>query len=121
MQLLQDVEFTDVYYNLDARSLLLQVYYELDEYDAFVSLVNSYSIFLVRNKAVSEVQFSGKMNLVKLVKVLFRLKQKMPLMKKAAFQKEFAALQEKIANTKPLANKKWLMEMVEQLNSSQSS
>ena len=53
--MLLKVEFNDVYYHLDSKSLLMKVYFELDEYDAFSSLVDAFKIYLRRNQTISEV------------------------------------------------------------------
>ncbi len=48
LQLLQQVEFTDVYYNLGAKSFLARTFYELKEIDPLVSHLNAFSIYLKR-------------------------------------------------------------------------
>ena len=68
------VEYTDVYYELDSRSLLLKTYYELEEYEAFLSLVSSFGLFLRRNKHVSEYQRTVYRNLIRFSRKLFRIK-----------------------------------------------
>jgi len=58
------VEFTDVYYHLDAKSLLLKTYYELNEEDALYSLFDAFKIYLRRNKLISEYQRDVYSNLI---------------------------------------------------------
>ena len=48
MELLQRVTFRDVLYNLNARRMLLRIYYELGEYDALDSLLDSFATYLRR-------------------------------------------------------------------------
>lgn len=68
------VEYTDVYYELDSRSLLLKTYYELEEYEAFLSLGSSFGLFLRRNKQISDYQRTVYRNLIKYARKLFRIK-----------------------------------------------
>jgi hypothetical protein len=50
MPLLRQVDFDDPLHNLDARRLLLRSYYELGEWDALDSLVQSFAAYLRRQK-----------------------------------------------------------------------
>lgn len=51
---LNKVEFTDIHYNLDAKQMLLKIYYETSESEAFLSLIFSFRIFLKRNKVIAK-------------------------------------------------------------------
>ena len=48
MQILQTVEFEDVLWNLDAKSMLLRIYFEEKEYEAMLSLIKSFKLYLYR-------------------------------------------------------------------------
>jgi hypothetical protein len=50
MPLLRQVDFDDPLHNLDARRLLLRSYYELGEWDALDSLMQSFAAYLRRQK-----------------------------------------------------------------------
>src|SRR6185503_4848040 len=54
LQNLQKVSLTDLFYGLDARSLMLKCYYELDEHQAFLNAYYSFRAFVRRKKNVSE-------------------------------------------------------------------
>jgi len=54
LRLLQEVEYTDVFYNLDGKTLLLKTYYELDEIEVMFSLISSFRQLLNRKKLLSE-------------------------------------------------------------------
>ena len=53
---LQDVVFTDVFYQLDARVILLKAYYEMDELETFFYHSSAFRLFLLRNRTISEKQ-----------------------------------------------------------------
>ncbi len=73
MQLLQEVEYDDVFYNLDSKVLLLKVYYETDETDALFSLFDSFSVFIRRNKVLSGYHKTINLNLIRYLKKLCNL------------------------------------------------
>jgi hypothetical protein len=70
LQLLQRVEYEDVFYHIGAKTMLLEIYYELEEMDALFSLFDSFSIFLRRNKVISDLHRTNYLNLIKYLKRL---------------------------------------------------
>jgi hypothetical protein len=100
LKMLLKVEFNDVYYHLDSKSLLLKVYYEMNEFDGFFSLVDAFRIYLKRNKFISDTQRNTYHNFVNLANKLMKIKSR--------DQKFTQDLIEEINNTKPLADLQWL-------------
>ncbi len=72
MRLLQEVEFTDVYYHVDSKALLLKTYYELEEWEPLLSLVDAFGNYLRRNRMISEYQRKVYWNFLKFAKKLVR-------------------------------------------------
>ncbi len=116
MILLRDVEFTDLYYGLGAKTTLLKTYYELDELDAFFNMIDTFRTFLKRNKLISEYQFKVNSNLLKFAKKLATLKNKKGVVSHNAFDKELQALQKSIASTKEITNVDWLKQKMGELS-----
>ncbi len=108
MTLLRDVEFTDIYYSLGAKTTLLRTYYELDELDAFFNMIDTFRTYLKRNKLISEYQYTVNNNLLKFAKKLAGLKNKKGVISKNAYDKEHQELQKAIANTPQITNVDWL-------------
>jgi hypothetical protein len=50
MNFLQNVEFDDVLHNLDARRMLLCIYYDLAEFEALEAHLEAFKIYLYRQK-----------------------------------------------------------------------
>lgn len=73
-RILQTVEFTDVFYNLDSRSLLMKTYYELGEFEALYTFSDTFSNYLRRNKQIAAYQKTVYLNLVKFATRLSRIK-----------------------------------------------
>ena len=50
---LKDVKFTDVFYKVDSKVILMKCYYELDEIEFFFYHASAYRLFLLRNRQPS--------------------------------------------------------------------
>ena len=103
MQLLQEVTLKDVLYNLDARRVLMRIYYELGEYDALNSLLESFTIFIHRQKDLGYHR-QNYLNLIKFVKKLLQINLKN--------KKERAILRGQIESTSELTERDWLLEQL---------
>jgi hypothetical protein len=103
MQLLQEVTLKEVLYNLDARRVLMRIYYELGEYAALDSLLESFTIFLHRQKDLGYHKNSYQ-NLIKFVKKLLQIDLKNEAMKQQ--------LKQEIDNTLELTERDWLLEQL---------
>lgn len=99
--LLRDVAYQDIVYTLDSRATLIKTYYLLHEYDALEAAIESFRIFLLRNKTIATTVKKQYDNFLHFVRKMLRLA--------ANDKKNFVALHEKIATTPLLADKKWLL------------
>jgi len=54
--LFQKVAFTDIYYELDMRSILLKTYFEQDDVELFFYHASAFRAYIRRNKLVSDYQ-----------------------------------------------------------------
>lgn len=100
LRFLNLVEFSDIYYVLDTKTLLLKIYYEIDEYDALESLLSSFQTYLKRNKLISEDNRKSYLNFTKYLGKIIKDENNKSLLK------------EEIENTSPLTDKKWLLEII---------
>ncbi len=107
LRMLLRVEFNDVYYHLDSKSLLMKVYFEMEEFDAFFSLVDAFKIYLRRNKFISEFQRETYHNFILLLNKLMKVKLRNNAMS--------LALHEEVCSTKPAADLVWLKTKSEEL------
>lgn len=74
LDLLLDVEFSDPYYYMSTKILLAKTYYEREEIISLFALTDSFSIYLRRNKKISQYQIENHLNFVKYVKKMIRVK-----------------------------------------------
>jgi hypothetical protein len=65
LRVLQTVQFTDVYYNLDARSIILKIYFEEKEWNLLFDHCFAFKVYVLRHKDISEHHKKGYLNLIK--------------------------------------------------------
>jgi hypothetical protein len=102
--LLQNVAYQDIFYSLDSRALLVKTYYETDETDALDAVIESFRIFLVREKTVSETTRRQFLNFLKFTRRLVNRSEKSAVKK----------MQQKINETPEVADRQWLLAKTEE-------
>ena len=102
MDLLHQVQFRDVLYNLNARRMLLRSYFEMEEIDALESLLDSFQVFIRRRKDLGYHKENFK-NLIKFVKKLLLIGHD---------RKAKERLLKTIERTAAVVDKDWLLEKV---------
>lgn len=104
--LLQVAEYDDLFLTLDAKMMLLKIYYEEGSFDALSSLIASFKAFLQR-KEIMGYHKKVYQNIIYMVHNLLSI----PPSDKIAKQQ----LKEAIQTTQPLAERQWLLEQLGQL------
>lgn len=113
MQLLSKVHFPDANYYLDAKSILIKIYFETNEYDALYSLNESMKIYLLREKQLSKNQHLQYKNLFRYTLRLYVLRLKKRSVDEADYREQLQALQKIIIENPLVANKQWLLAKIE--------
>jgi hypothetical protein len=108
LRMLLRVEFNDVYYHLDSKSLLLKTYFEMGETESLLSLFDAFKIYLKRNKFISEFQRKTYQNFVNVAIKLHRVK--------LGKQEMNDTLKNEILATSPLADMGWIKQKLEVLS-----
>ncbi|MFK8007017.1 MAG: hypothetical protein AB8H03_11620 [Saprospiraceae bacterium] len=115
LNLLVRVEYTDIRYRVHAKSLLLRTYYDLNEYEAFLSLTESFRQYLQRNNKISASRRDGFINLVKFAKRAFQIKNSIAISKTEKMQQELHKLLKDIELANTIFNQSWLNLKVSEL------
>jgi hypothetical protein len=105
IELLQNVEYSDVVYSLSTKIILVRTYYELGEDLALDSLLDSFKIFLRRNKLISKSQKREYLNFLNFVKNLTIID--------TSDTRKLAKLRVRIENASSITPKKWLLEKMD--------
>lgn len=103
LDFLQVVTYQDIFYTLDSKVLLIKTYFELSEWTAIETQLESFRVFLVRQKTVSETTRIQYLNFLKFTKKLLQF----PTAKK------MAALVLQLAATPEVADRQWLRSKME--------
>ncbi len=103
LKLLQKVEFKDKLYELDARRMLLIIYYENGNFDALESLLESFKTYIRRHKELGYHK-ENYLNLIRFVKQL--------LASNLRSQRVRQQLKKEITDTKALAERRWLLSIL---------
>ena len=115
LRLLREVELQDIYYALGARTLLMKIYFELNEQEALDALIHSFRNYLTRNKLASAYQRKIHLNLLKFVGRLNKLRIAKITMTPYAYKEKTRRLHNRIMTTKEITNIGWLLGQLEEL------
>lgn len=115
LDLLTQVEYNDLRYNLGAKALLLRTYYDLEEYDALHSLTESFRQYLQRNELMADSRRAGYYNLFKLTRRALAIRISAAFSGTEKLKKELLKLEHEIENAGQIFNKSWLVEKVTEL------
>ena len=103
---LKDVEYNKTDFQLGSKILLLQTYYELGEEETLDALCESFRIYLLRNKNISNEYKQQYYQIIKFVRKLIFTNP---------YEKDkFRKLKAKAMDTQSLVEKKWIIEKIEE-------
>jgi tetratricopeptide (TPR) repeat protein len=103
--LLTQFEYDDMLFNIIAKTMLLKIYHEQEELDAFESLLESMRTYLQRKEALDPARKAAYKNMISLMKKLLHLN----IFSKVQREK----FHELVTKTNPLAEREWLLKQIE--------
>ncbi|NRB61745.1 MAG: hypothetical protein HRU40_01720 [Saprospiraceae bacterium] len=115
LELLTQVEYSDLRYSLGTRALLMRTYYDLDEFDALHALTESFKQYLLRNRLMSDTRRLGYYNLFRLTRKTALLRTRFPYLKKEKANRELDKIMEEIGSTDEVFNRSWLVKKINDL------
>lgn len=104
---LREVEYDNLTYALGGKLMLLKTYYELNEYLALDSLIDSFRVYLRRNQTISKEVRQQYLNVLRFIKKLSNIH--------LGDQEAIAKVEQQIQACKNLADKGWIVQKVEEL------
>ncbi len=102
IQLLSKVEYDDMTYNLNSKTLLMASYYELDEIEALGSLLDTFRIYLNRNKELPATRRKHYLNTISIVRKLSKITN--------GDTKQIEKLTTEVESTQGVVSKNWILE-----------
>jgi hypothetical protein len=97
-------------FKFEARILTMKLYYELRSFEPALSLIDSFSHFLSKNKIVSDSFKEPCMNFNKYLKLLIKISSET----KPAGKKDLEFLKNEIQNVKHFFSRRWILEKLEE-------
>ncbi|MBK8636102.1 MAG: hypothetical protein KA767_13175 [Saprospiraceae bacterium] len=107
IEYVSNIVFDDVWYNLNARSLLIAAYYELGETTVLDSLLQSFRVYVTREKSLTKTRKTHYLNLISFTRNLLNI----DLNDRSKLEK----LREKVVSTQGVVNKTWILEKISAL------
>lgn len=114
LRTLQNVEFTDITYHVGAKILQLKSFYLLGELDALQSLLDATGQLLRRNKSLSVFGKTTNIHFIGILRQIGQWKQKKHRASAEKSEAERRRLLERANNLQPLANRDWILRMLEE-------
>lgn len=106
MQRLTQVEYDDLFLNLDAKTMLMKIYYETQNYNALDAFLHSFTIYLQR-KEIMGYHRENYLNFIRFTRKLIELPPKN--------QKAYQQLHKNILSKHPLTEREWLLKQLTKL------
>ena len=100
LEYLNQVKFSDLQFHLGSRIILIKIYYETNQESSLLSLIASFSIFLKRNKNISNNLKKTYLNFCDILNQILRRNAKKSI-----------AIRSKIDETPLLTDRKWLIDV----------
>ncbi len=115
LELLTQVEYSDLRYNLGAKALLLRTYYELDEYEALNALVESFRQYLHRNRLMADVRRGGYYHLFRFTRRAASIRASFGYTPQSKTKQAIERLRREMDKAEAIFNRSWLEEKLDAL------
>lgn len=112
LELLLQVEYVDLRYNVGAKALLLRTYYEIEAFDALQAHITTFRKYVHRNQIMNEDWQYGYSNLFKYTGKLAQIRERIPFTNLEKTTAEIEKLNLAVEAEKNIFNKKWLLEKI---------
>lgn len=102
------VRFSDVKYHLNYNNLLLATYYALNDTEALMSLIDTFRIYVIRNRKMTVDLKKQYTNFLRYAKKLTQIKQLPKSYGGSTKEEKFATLYLQIRQAENIVNRYWL-------------
>lgn len=109
-RLLALIEYPDLFYALGARTLLLKIYYELEDQEGFEALILAFEAYLRRQRLLSAYQREAYHNLLRYARKLSRLRIDAAIQTPSIFKRRLNTYLEKLQKTPSVMGLDWLIQ-----------
>lgn len=114
-EILNSVEFTDVYYASSSKIILLKVYYLLNEFETLSYFITSFKLFIKRNKELPSNYKKGVDLFLTYFKKIFNITEKQNYYTQTKLNEKLDDIIKGIKTENNLPNRVWLLEIIADL------
>ena len=111
IKFLTSIDFTDVYFELGCRLLLIKIYYELNDFEAIESHIKTLVSFVQRNKSISPYHKEIHKNFALVTKKLFEAKE--------GNRKQLSIVKSILKETVEIADLTWILNKLKEIEKPQ--
>ena len=110
IRLLNTVTFTDIFYQISARILLIKLYFEMEEHEGLFYALDAFERFLRRDKSIAKERRESHRNFIICCRRLAKLRERMPMLNQPEFHARLQKLQLRMQEIGNISNLVWLEE-----------
>jgi hypothetical protein len=107
IELLREVEYDDITYDINSRSFLVMTYFEMDEIEPLFSLIESFRVYLNRHKNIPAERRRYTIQFLKFVKQIANTNPR--------DKKRLSKLKAEIEMSQHVSGKTWLLEKISEI------
>lgn len=115
LEILNSVNFSDHYYASSSKTLILKVYYLLNEFETLSYFITSFKLFLKRNKELSINYKKGADLFLTYFKKIFNIAEKKDYFDQKKINEKLNSIEVSLNKETNIHNRVWLLEILEDL------
>lgn len=116
LEILNNVRFTDLVYILDSRTLMLKIFFDLDEEETLNYQLDAFKSYIKRNKNISDSASTRYNNLLKHMRQIQRLRGRIQFNKDKKAIADLKKTEEQIKkNRSKITNPPWLLSKIQEI------
>lgn len=115
LQLLMEISLRDIAYGVGAKTIQLQTYYALQEYEAMRNLIDTFRLYVGRHKTQSDYRKKANLNMLRIVKKIINLKEKSTYIPKHKYNMSKQSITQLFEQLSPVSNAGWVKEIMNEL------
>ena len=113
LQLLMEISFRDISYGVGAKTIQMQIYFALKEYEALINLIDTFRLYVGRHKTQSDYRKKANLNMLRIVKKIVKLKEKSTFLGKHKYHNQLEDIKHLCKTLSPVSNSGWIQDILD--------
>jgi hypothetical protein len=115
IKLLNKIDYTDIFYQISARLLLVHIYYERGDTDSLLYQISSFKQYLKRNQEIESERRKSHLEFLRFARKVARLNEKCSSTDPEKIKTSVQLLIAQINEAPPMVQKSWLEEKLREM------